>query len=74
MNYNNYKKEELIKIIQQLEIDLENKKYGLVWDKEREPEQVVLDCQYNLPILKIFSFSASAVSWFTIKIIAIKEI
>lgn len=52
MNYENNTKEELIKLIQQLELDLENKKYGLVWDKEREPEQVVLDCQNNLPILK----------------------
>jgi len=50
--YENYSKEELIKIIQQLELDLENKKYGLVWDKEREPEQVVLNCQDYLPILK----------------------
>ncbi|MDX9900994.1 MAG: site-specific DNA-methyltransferase [Aliarcobacter sp.] len=52
MNYNDLKKEELIKIIGQLEQELENKKYGLVWDREREPEQVVLDCQDNLPILK----------------------
>lgn len=52
MNYNNLEKEELIKIIGQLELELENKKYGLVWDKEREPEQVVVDCQDNLPILK----------------------
>jgi len=50
--YENHSKEELIKLIQQLELELENKKYGLVWDKEREPEQVVLDCQNNLPILK----------------------
>jgi adenine-specific DNA-methyltransferase len=51
----NLTKEELIKKVQQLELDLENKKYGLVWDKEREPEQVVLDCQDNLPILKEIS-------------------
>ena len=50
--YDKLENEELIKIIQQLELELENKKYGLVWDKEREPEQVVLDCQDNLPILK----------------------
>lgn len=50
--YNDYNKEELIKLVQQLELELDNKKYGLVWDKEREPEQVVLDCQNNLPILK----------------------
>jgi len=51
-NLNSYTKDDLIKVIQQLELELENKKYGLVWDKEREPEQVVLDCQDNLPILK----------------------
>jgi len=51
-DYRNLSKEELIKTIQQLELDLENKKYGLIWDKEKEPEQVVLDCQNNLPILK----------------------
>ncbi len=50
--FDNYTKEELIKIIQQQEKELESKKYGLVWDKEREPEQVVLDCANNLPILK----------------------
>ena len=32
--------------------ELASKKYGLVWDSEREPEQVVLDCEHNLPILK----------------------
>ena len=28
------------------------KKYGLVWEEEKEPEQVVLDCQKKIPILK----------------------
>lgn len=51
-NFENYTKEELVKIIQQQEQELESKKYGLVWDKEREPEEVVLDCASNLPILK----------------------
>ncbi|MFA6195029.1 MAG: site-specific DNA-methyltransferase [Sulfurimonas sp.] len=51
-SFENYTKEELIKIIQQQEKELESKKYGLVWDKEREPEQVVLACADNLPILK----------------------
>ena len=50
--YENNSKDELVKIIEQLELELSNKKYGLVWDKEREPEQVVLNCQNNLPILK----------------------
>jgi len=42
--------------IKELEQELENlkntKKYWLVWDNEKEPEQVVLDCQRKLPILK----------------------
>lgn len=42
--------------IKELEEELENlkntKKYWLVWDNEKEPEQVVLDCQNKLPILK----------------------
>ena len=50
--YKEYEKEELIKIIQQQEAELKYKKYGLVWDAEREPEQVVLDCENSLPILK----------------------
>ncbi|MFA7090814.1 MAG: site-specific DNA-methyltransferase [Arcobacteraceae bacterium] len=50
--YDDYEKEELIKIIQQQENELKYKKYGLVWDAEREPEQVVLDCENSLPILK----------------------
>jgi adenine-specific DNA-methyltransferase len=28
------------------------KKYGLVWEEEKEPEQIILDCQYKIPILK----------------------
>ncbi|RLG09263.1 site-specific DNA-methyltransferase, partial [Candidatus Pacearchaeota archaeon] len=27
------------------------KKYGLVWDAEKEPEKVVLECKQKLPIL-----------------------
>lgn len=50
--YKEYSKEELIKIVQQQETELKQKKYGLVWDAEREPEQVVLDCENSLPILK----------------------
>lgn len=50
--YDDYEKEELIKIIQQQENELKQKKYGLVWDSEREPEQVVLDCENSLPILE----------------------
>lgn len=28
------------------------KKYGLVWDNEKNPEKIVLDCKRNLPILR----------------------
>ncbi|MFH1402446.1 MAG: site-specific DNA-methyltransferase [Patescibacteria group bacterium] len=45
-------KEALIKLVEKQEAELDAKKYGLVWDREREPEQVVLDCENNLPILK----------------------
>ena len=45
-------KEELLKLVEKQEAELDAKKYGLVWDREREPEQVVLDCEKNLPILK----------------------
>ncbi|MDD4151312.1 MAG: site-specific DNA-methyltransferase [Candidatus Gracilibacteria bacterium] len=50
------KSDELNEKIRELEQELENlkntKKYGLVWDSEKEHEQVVLDCQTKLPILK----------------------
>jgi len=51
-DYSNYDKPELLEIIAKYEKELKSKKYGLVWDSEREPEQVVLDCENNLPILK----------------------
>ncbi|MGR3219433.1 MAG: site-specific DNA-methyltransferase, partial [Candidatus Anammoxibacter sp.] len=51
-DYSTYDKPELLKIIAKQEKELKTKKYGLVWDSEREPEQVVLDCGNNLPILK----------------------
>ena len=48
-DYSGWSKEELIKRIHELE---KRKKYGLVWDEEREPEQVVLKCKKELPVLK----------------------
>lgn len=47
--YENYTKEQLIAKIATLE---SKKNYGLVWDDEKEPENVVLECQNNIPILK----------------------
>jgi len=48
-DYSDWSKEDLIKHIYELE---KRKKYGLVWDEEREPEQVVLQCKKELPVLK----------------------
>ncbi len=49
MNYNDLTKEELIKLIEENENI--SGKYGLVWDKEKEPEQVVVECDKYIPIL-----------------------
>jgi len=51
-DFSKLSKEELLKLVEKQKAELDAKKYGLVWDKEREPEQVVLDCENNLPILK----------------------
>lgn len=50
--YDNFSREELIELLQKQDKELARKKYGLVWDSEKEPEQVVLDCAKKLPILK----------------------
>jgi len=50
--YSELTKEELLRLVLKQESELDSKKYGLVWDREKEPEQVVLDCENNLPILK----------------------
>lgn len=47
-DYSELSKEQLIELVEKLE---SKKKYGLVWDEERVPEQVVLDCRENLPVL-----------------------
>lgn len=51
-DYSAYDKSDLLKIIAKQDKELKAKKHGLVWDSEREPEQVVLDCENNLPILE----------------------
>lgn len=44
--------DELLKQINELEAELKStKKYGLVWDKESEKEEVVLKCEKEIPIL-----------------------
>ena len=50
--YEKFSKEELVALAEKQDSELASKKYGLVWDSEREPEQVVLDCENNLPVLK----------------------
>jgi len=49
IDYTKYSKEELIAEITELK---KRKKYGLVWDEEREPEKVVTQCKKELPVLK----------------------
>ena len=51
MKYEEMTKEELINYINSL-TENQNGKYGLVWDKEKEPEQIVVDCDSLIPILK----------------------
>lgn len=51
-DYSNYTKENLIALLDKQDKELSIKKYGLTWDSEKEPEQVVLDCENNLPILE----------------------
>ncbi len=44
--------DELLKHINELEAELKSaKKYGLVWDKEKEPELVVERCKEDIPVL-----------------------
>lgn len=50
--YDNFSREELIELLNKQDKELALKKYGLVWDSEKEPEKVVQDCQNNLPILQ----------------------
>lgn len=50
--YKELSKEELIKLVTKQEKELDSKKYGLIWDREKEPERVVLECENNLPILE----------------------
>ncbi len=54
-DYSILTREELIKIVKKQDAELDLKSYGIVWDREKEPEQVVLDCENNLPILKRIS-------------------
>ncbi len=51
------KNKELLEEVEKLKkkikgLEAKKYKYGLVWNEEKEPEQVVLDCQNKIPILK----------------------
>lgn len=51
MNFEEMTKEELVKYIKELNEE-QNGKYGLIYDREREPEQIVVDCDKYIPVLK----------------------
>ena len=51
MNFENMSKEELIEYINNLNEE-QSGKYGLVWDAEKVLEQVVVDCNKLIPVLK----------------------
>lgn len=51
MNFENMSKEELIDYIKNLNEE-QNGKYGLVWDKEKEPEKIVEECGKYIPVLE----------------------
>ena len=51
MNFENMSKEELINYIKNLNEE-QNGKFGLIWDKEKEPEQIVEECDKFIPILE----------------------
>ncbi|MEG1142764.1 MAG: DNA methyltransferase, partial [Clostridia bacterium] len=49
MNYSDLSKEELIQLLEESETT--SGKYGLIWDREKEPEQIVSECYKSIPIL-----------------------
>lgn len=51
MDFENMSKEELIEYIKNLDEE-HSGKYGLVWDMEKVPEQIVVDCNKYIPVLK----------------------
>ena len=42
---------ELDKLKRQIKILKSKKKYGLIWEEEKEPETIVVECQHKIPIL-----------------------
>ncbi len=52
INYESLSKEELVELIKKYEKQLRKRKCGIVWDYEKVPEQVVLDCEKSVPVIK----------------------
>lgn len=51
MNFEEMSKEELIEYIKNIN-ESNNGKYGLIWDKEKEPEKIVEECNKYIPVLE----------------------
>lgn len=51
MNFDDMSKEDLINYIENIN-EYNNGKYGLIWDKEKEPEKIIEECNKYIPILK----------------------
>ena len=47
-NFTEWRKEDLVEEVRKLR---KRKKYGLVWEEDKEPEQVVELCKEKLPVL-----------------------
>lgn len=50
MNFEEMTKDDLVLYIKSLNEDRTGK-YGMVWDREKEPEKIVVDCNKKIPIL-----------------------
>ena len=51
MNFDEMTREQLINYIKDLNEEA-NGKFGLVWDREKEPEQIVVECDKSIPVLE----------------------
>lgn len=51
INYESLSKDELVELIKKYDKQLHRRKCGIVWDYEKVPEQVVVDCEKNIPVL-----------------------
>lgn len=52
INYESLSKDELIDLLKRYDKQLKKRKCGIVWDYEKVPEKVVLDCEKNIPVIK----------------------